>query len=284
MISMTDTLPEVPAAEASLETKAIYDQIITLTGVGSPALIYRHYAVFPEFLDWVWDVIGPELENGHLVREAPAAIDRMTPIEMPKITQQNLSECGLTTSDVKILRAMIATYNRMNPVNLALNDAIRMMLGGKVEGVPEAKPLPPAAPVPPATTMKLPAPIKLDDMDQSLQDTILDISSAIPNVNGVVIPTLYRHVAIWPDLMRHIAPRIAAAIASGAVDVQMERTKDAIAPLTQEVVGRARARDLGPPPIADPVKMVETLDSFLITIPQLIVLGNALENSVEAES
>lgn len=279
---MTDTLPEVPAAEASPEIKAIYDQIMTLTGVGSPALIYRHYAAFPGFLEWVWGVIGPELENGYLVREAPAAVERMAPIEMPKITQQDLLDCGLTAADTQVFGAMLATYNRMNPVNLALNDAIRLMLGGKPDGSAEAKSLPPAASVPPATTMKLPAPIKLDDMDQDLQFTILDISSAIPNVNGVVIPTLYRHMAIWPDLMRHTAPGIAAAIASGAVNLQMERTKDAIAPLTQEIVGRARARDLGLAPIADPAKMVRTLDSFLVTIPQLIVLGNALEHSVEA--
>ncbi len=281
---MTDTLPEVPAAEASPEIKAIYDQIMTLTGVGSPALIYRHYAAFPGFLEWIWGVIGPELENGYLVREAPAAVERMAPIEMPKITQQDLSDCGLTASDTHVFGAMLANYNRMNPVNLALNDAIRLMLGGKSDGSVEAKSLPPAASVPPATTMNLPAPIKLDDMDQDLQTTILDISSAIPNVNGVVIPTLYRHMAIWPDLMRHTAPGIAAVIASGAVNLQMERTKDAIAPLTQEVVGRARTRDLSPAPIADPAEMIRTLDSFLITIPQLIVLGNALEHSVEAEA
>ncbi len=280
---MTDTLPEVAAAEASPETKAIYEQIMTLTGVGSPALIYRHYAVFPGFLEWVWSVIGPELENGYLVREAPAVIDRMAPIEIPKITQQNLSECGLRTSDTEVLRAIFATYNRMNPVNLALNDAIRLMLGDNSNATDETKPLPPAASVPPATTMKLPAPVKLDEMDRDLQDTILDISRAIPNVNGIVIPTLYRHMAIWPDLMRQTAPAIAAAIASGAVNVQMERTKDAIAPLTHEVVGRARARDLGPAPIADPAKMVRTLDSFLITIPQLIVVGNALEHSLKKE-
>lgn len=281
---MTDTLPEVPVAEASPKIRAIYDKIMTLTGVGSPALIYRHYAVFPDFLEWVWDVIGPELENGYLVREAPAAITKMAPIQLPMITQQDLTDCGLAPSDTETLGAMLATYNRMNPVNLALNDAIRMMLSGKVDGTAATKPLPSAAPTPPATTMKLPAPIKLGDMDQDLQETVLDISSAIPNINGVVIPTLYRHVAIWPNLMRLMAPGIATAIASGAVAVQMDRTKDAIAPLTQEVVRRAMSRNIGPAPILDPAKMVKTLNSFLITIPQLIVLGTALEHSLEKKA
>lgn len=280
---MTETLPEIPADEAPPEIKAIYDQIMTLTGVGSPALIYRYYAVFPGLLEWVWDIIGPELKNGYLVREAPDAIKRMKAIDLPKISRQDLTDCGLTASDIEALSAMFATYNRMNPVNLALNAAILKMLASDVDRSTDVKALPPAARVEPATTMKLPAPIKLGDMDQSLQEIVIDISSAIPNTSGVVIPTLYRHVAIWPDLMRLMAPGIATAIASGNVDTQMSRTTDVIAPFTQEVVGRALARNIGPAPIPDPAKLVETLESFLITIPQLIVLGTALDRTVETQ-
>lgn len=278
---MTDTLPEISAADASPETKAIYDQIMTLTGVGSPALIYRHFAVFPGFLEWVWGVIGPELENGHLVREADAAVRCMEQISLPALSKQDLTDCGLSASDTQLLAAIFATYNRMNPVNLGFITAIRMIIAGEVDKAGNEVALPLASPVQPATTMKLPAPINLGDMDKDVQETLLDISSAIPNTNGTVIPTLYRHIAIWPDLMRRIAPGIAAAIASGEVDAKMEQTKKVIDPLTQEIIGRAMARDLGPAPVPDPAKMVETLDSFLVTIPQLIVLTLGLEKSIE---
>lgn len=278
---MTDTLPEISAADASFDTKEIYDQIMTLTGVGSPALIYRHFAVFPGFLEWVWDIIGPELQNGHLVREAPAAVRRMEPISLPSMSKQDLADCGLSTSDIQLLAAMFATYNRMNPVNLGLITAIRMIIAGQVDKTKKIVSLPSAAPAEPATTMKLPAPINLGDMDTDVQETLLDISSSIPNTNGVVIPTLYRHLAIWPDLMRRLAPGIADAIASGDVHKKMEKTKETIDPLTQEIIGRALARNLGPAPVPDPAKMVETLDSFLVTIPQLIVLTLGLEKVVE---
>lgn len=278
---MTDTLPEISAADAPPEIKAIYDQIMTLTGVGSPALIYRHFAVFPGFLEWVWDVIGPELENGYLVREAPAAVRRMDSISLPALGKQDLADCGLSTSDMDLLAAMFATYNRMNPVNLGLITAIRMMIAGHVDQSKSAVPLPQTAPAEPATTMKLPAPVNLNDMDADLQAILLDISSTIPNTNGTVIPTLYRHLAIWPDLMRRIAPGLSTAIKSGDVDAKMEQAKDVMAPLTQEIIGRALARGLGPAPVPDPAKMVETLDSFLVTIPQLIVLALGLEKVVE---
>ena len=278
---MTDTLPEISAADASPEIKAIYDRIMTLTGVGSPALIYRHFAVFPGFLEWVWEVIGPELENGHLVREAPAAARRIEQISLPSMSKQDLADCGLSASDIQLLAAMFATYNRMNPVNLGLITAIRMIIAGEIDKTQNAVTLPHAAPAEPATTMKLPAPINLSDMDSDVQETLLEISSSIPSTHGIVIPTLYRHLAIWPDLMRQVAPVIATAIANGEVHEKMKKTKEIIDPLTQEIIGRALARDLGPAPIPDAAKMVETLDSFLVTIPQLIVLTLGLEKVVE---
>lgn len=278
---MTDTLPEISAADAPPEIKVIYDQIMTLTGVGSPALIYRHFAVFPGFLEWVWDIIGPELENGHLVREAPAAVRRMEQISLPSMSKQDLADCGLSAPDIELLAAMFATYNRMNPVNLGLITAIRMMIAGQVDQSKSAVPLPLASPAKPATKIKLPAPVNLKDMDADLQATLLDISSAIPNTNGTVIPTLYRHLAIWPDLMRRIAPGLGSAIVSGEVDTKMDQVKDVIEPLTQEIIGRALGRGLGLAPVPDAAKMVETLDSFLVTIPQLIVLTLGLEEVVE---
>jgi len=278
---MTDTLPEIAATDASPETKAIYDQIMTLTGVGSPALIYRHFAVFPGFLEWVWEVIGPELENGHLVREAPAAVRRMEQISLPSMSKQDLVGCGLSEPDIQLLAAMFATYNRMNPVNLGLITAIRMMIAGEIDKAQTSTPLPPPAPAEPATMMKLPAPINLNDMGADLQKTLLDISSSIPSTHGIVIPTLYRHLTIWPDLMRRLAPGLANAITTGDIHKKMDMTREAIDPLTQEIIGRALARDLSPAPIPDPAKMVETLDSFLVTIPQLIVLTLGLEKVVE---
>lgn len=278
---MTDTLPEISAADAPPEIKTIYDQIMTLTGVGSPALIYRHFAVYPGLLEWVWKIAGPELENGYLVREAPAAVRRMQQISLPPLSKQDVIDCGLSESDTKSVAAMFATYNRMNPVNLGLITAIRMMIAGQVDRSKDATVLPPASPAEPATTMKLPAPVNLKDMEPDLQEILLDISSSIPSTNGVVIPTLYRHLAIWPNLMRRIAPGLKTAIASGEVDAKMNEVKDVVTPLTQEIIGRAVARDLGPAPVSNPEKMVETLDSFLVTIPQLIVLTLGLEEVVE---
>lgn len=278
---MTDTLPEVAASDADPETRSLYGQIMTLTGVGSPALIYRHFAVFPGFLNWVWKIIGPELENGFLVREAPDLAREVERIRLPKMTTSDLADCGLSEPDIELLGAMFATYNRMNPVNLALITAVRNILADEISESSDAPLLPPADPAQPATTMTLPAPVNLKDMDQDLRSTILDISSAIPSTNGVVIPTLYRHIAIWPELMRRVAPGIASAIQGGDVSKRMIDTVEAIAPLTAQVIGRAGSNGMDKPPIADPTKMVVTLDSFLVTIPQLIVLGIGLDDAIE---
>ena len=61
---MSEALREIAVKDADAETRHIYERIMTLTGVGSPALIYRYFAIFPGFLPWVWEFVGPELESG----------------------------------------------------------------------------------------------------------------------------------------------------------------------------------------------------------------------------
>ena len=47
---MSEALREIAVKDADAETRHIYERIMTLTGVGSPALIYRYFAIFPGFL------------------------------------------------------------------------------------------------------------------------------------------------------------------------------------------------------------------------------------------
>ena len=62
-------LDEIPVATADPDTLAIYQRLMTAAGSGSPALIFRHMAVTPGLLDWVWQAVGDDVKTGW-VREA----------------------------------------------------------------------------------------------------------------------------------------------------------------------------------------------------------------------
>lgn len=271
-------LPEVPVAEADPATGAIYREIMRATGVGTPALIYRHMAVYPGLLEWVWRLAGPEIESGYIVRHALHAVDSIPAPTLPEITAETFRAAGVDVEGQRTIRALLATYNRMNPVNAVVFTVIRAMLTG---GTVEAGPLGEAPEVTIVTPAPLPAPIDVADMPADLQATVRVLSDAIPDAGGAVVtPTLYRHFAIWPDFLRMVAPGLQAALDSGAIGVAMSQSLSALRPLIGDVLGRARGRGLPPAPIADAQALARTLDSFLVMIPQLIVIGRAFERAI----
>ncbi len=274
---MTETLPEVAVTDASPETAAIYERIMETTGVGSPALIYRHFAIYPGLLEWVWDTVGPELESGRAIAHALDAVRRTSVVALPGVDVKEMRNAGVDEDDHRVVDAMLATYNRMNPVNLSLITAIRDLIDPAAEPA-KASPLPSSPEAPAAMPQKLPAPVNLNDMPNHVRETVLGLSAAIPSPGTQVIPTLYRHLAIWPNFLTHLAPGLLDAMQRGEVEARMDDLNANMRPLIADVTNRAR--DASTPPLDDPAAMVRTLNSFLYTIPQLVVVGTALRAAI----
>ena len=277
---MTNVLPEIPVKDADPATREIYERIMSATGVGSPALIYRHFAVYPGMLGWVWDIVGAPLESGYAAGHALDAVATTPVVSLAAVHTDEMRADGISAEAHRTIDAMLATYNRMNPVNLSLIMAIRDLIASdEKSGTPPA-PLPPVTAPPPATALKLPAPLDLDAMPDDVRRAVLELSAAIPSPGAQVIPTLYRHLAIWPDFLLRVAPGLADAMQRGEVEARMRDLSAAMQPLIDNVTYEARAGNPPPPPISDPAAMIETLNSFLYTIPQLVVVGTALRTAI----
>ncbi len=281
---MSGALTEIAVTDADAETRHIYERIMTLTGVGSPALIYRHFAVFPGFLPWVWGFVGPELESGLLAGHALKNAEDLPVVPLPAVSAQNLKDCGIDTEAHALIDAILATYNRMNPINLALIAAIRNKLDVNFRRPSNAINLEMIEAPAPGPAHSLPAPLNVDTMTDELKAKIAELSAAIPSPGAQVTPTLYRHLAIWPKFVFHLAPGILTAIERGDVKERMEMLTHATQPLIQHVMQRADERQLPDAPLDDPAAMVRTLDTFAYVIPQLIVIGAALRQAIPASN
>ena len=281
---MSDSLAEIPVSEADAETRAVYDQIMAATDVGSPALIYRYLAVTPGLLNWVWDLAGPDVESGHVTAHALAAAGRVSVLSLPPIGAADFAACGVDAGGQRMIDAMLATYNRMNPVNLALISAVRDLIKAPTDDSKTATVLPAAAPLASgAKAIELPAPVNVAAMPADLQRLVGSLSATIPSPDGSTItPTLYRHFAHYPAFLRLIVPMLQAAIDSGAVAERMAQLQIEMQPLIDDVTFRARGQQPPPPPLADTAPTLQTLDSFLIMIPQLIVIGTGLAAAIAA--
>ena len=283
-MSNAGALAEIAVSNADAETRHIYERIMTLTGVGSPALIYRHFAVFPGFLPWVWKFVGPELESGLLAGHALKNVDDLPVVSLPAVSAQDLTDCGIDSGAHALIDAMLATYNRMNPINLALIAAIRNKLDVNFHRPSCATNLEMIEAPAPGPVHSLPAPLNVDTMSNELRTKIAELSAAIPSPGVQVTPTLYRHLAIWPKFVFHLAPGILAAIERGDVEERMSMLTEATQPLIQYVMQRADERQLPDAPLDDPAAMVRTLDTFAYVIPQLVVIGTALRKAIPASN
>jgi hypothetical protein len=265
-------LNEILYEDADPATQAVYRKLMAATGSGSPALIYRHLAIYPGLLDWIWQAVEAEIAGGwprHLIWQMTDALE---PIPLPGISTDDL-----TPEDRQVIDDMLQSYNRMNPVNLILIGAMRRLIGGNISDTPELEPLTDISSAPPAPP-DLPRPPAVASLPQDLQDLLLNLSSKIPDTGAETTPTMYRHFAIWPDFMRRVGNSLMPALndLDAATHAFFHRTE----PLIQTLA--ARAKSPGPmPAVPDKAALMKTLDGFLYVIPHMVVIGKALEKAIK---
>jgi len=198
----TAILPEIREAEASPEIAAIYAALNEGIGIGQVNLIWRHAAALPGVLDWLWVQAAPALASGAAAaaREAiAAAITLPTPAALPK------------PQDHAALAALVEIYNRGNLTNLALLSAILLRQQGIAPGVP----------LPPATRgvmLSAPPPLpRLAGLPGAQQAQIRALTAAHGLSDAAVVPSLYLHLALWPDFLALLPELLGSLQADGGL-------------------------------------------------------------------
>ncbi len=270
------TFPQVPVAEADDATLAIYRQAMAAAGAGSPALFFRHSAIYPGMLDWLWSAVGPDIAAGWPSREVWKIVDDHPVVALPGLP---MDDAGRDT-----VRNMLVSYNRMNSMNYAIVGAVRGLVTG--DGPP-----PPQTPfsetpfTPPPPMPDLPPPRRLNELDADQRAAVLKVCRTHRpiQIGGQVVdvpPTLYMHAALWP--VYYTAAMREVDNAMDALDAATQDLAAQCAPLIGQVLANARARDPGPPPLDDPADLISVMDAFMYLSPHMVVVGRALEVALDA--
>jgi hypothetical protein len=278
------TFPEVPFAEADPATLTIYRKLMTAAGSGSPALIFRHMATYPGLLDWVWAAVGDDLDAGWPREAVMRIVENQPRVLLPTFGAGELAADGVDATAREVIGHMLTSYNRMNPVNLIAVGAARALIAGD-DLAPPAFPFSEHAAEPPAPPPDLPAPLKMEAIDDALNARIANICRTIPKaeIAGAAVdvtPTMYRHFAIWPGFMNSVADRLDLAMEQ--LDTETLGFAAACRPLVSQLLQKAKARNVGPAPLDDPAQLLQVLDTFGYVIPHMVVVGEALEEALTA--
>lgn len=229
---MTALPPEIAEADAEGRIAELYADIRATAGLPMVNMLYRRMAAQPACLEWVWATVRPALVSG----AAGAAAAALRAHIEAACAAGTLPRIAGTPAEPGTVAAIIEAYNRANPKNVVLMAAC----AAARDGVPgTAAPLPSApalAPLP-----GLPAMIAPADMDPVARDAIARLTAHRSGTPSV--PSIYRHLARWPDWLARVADGFTPLLADGTVAARVAGAREEAARL-----GPALATPPGPPP------------------------------------
>jgi hypothetical protein len=186
---------EITETEAPDNIREIYTDIRACLGAPMVNLVYRHMATIPGCLEWAWGTLRPLFASG-MIPELATRIRR--DVNFP--TTVPIARAALAGMDQAAIAATLDGYNHANPMNLIALEVLRLSLAHGPEGtVPNSEtPLPAEAP-------KLPAMVDPASADAEIARLLNILARQGTGVDGGVVPSLYRHLAHWPDLLTLVA-------------------------------------------------------------------------------
>jgi hypothetical protein len=254
------SLPELREADAPPAIAATYAALRDATGVPQVNLIWRHAATLPGVLEWLWAQARPALESGAVAGARDRTAARLVLPDLPRLD----APPGVA--------ALVETYNRGNLTNLALLTALRLR-GAGVAPAEAGAPAPIGAPLAPPPPLP-----RLADLPPALADTAHALAARHGLSDAAVMPSLYLHLAHWPQVLAAMPVTLAPLFADGV----LAQARDAAVAAAQ-AEAPALIATLGPAPHApaDLPRFLQTLAVFTReVIPGMIPVGLALRRAM----
>jgi hypothetical protein len=217
------SLPEILEEEAVGTIAETYTEIRAVLAVPVVNLLYRHLAAEPGRLESTWAALRPNLAHPATRRFAvqlAETADRARP-RVASLDRGDLVRSGVRAADLRRARATLAVYERANGLNLlAVSGLLRGTPGSADTGAaPVSESARSGEILPMADRVSLEAPTR----------AILDqLSAAVARPrDGTLVPSLYRHLASRPALLRLVWEKVGHALTasqlSGAAEIVQEQ-------------------------------------------------------------
>ncbi|CAN5518788.1 hypothetical protein BH11PSE7_BH11PSE7_32260 [soil metagenome] len=265
-------LPEVALDTAPPRVRLIYREIQDLSGARMPALIFRRLAVRPPALEWVWQSLNPVLRDGWLQDQARLLMEQL---KFPPTPQLLAIASGVDVGeqDLATVQKILKTYNRVNPINLLVVKTALLLLGPVSSNCFDHRRL-----LLPPELAPIPDPLSLEEIEPTCRQIVLELSSFVPaSSDGILVPTLYRHLARWPELFSQLA----APIKQRLVDGTLQSCADHFSSTADTVASKLCTTNSGLEVGMDLKVFVKmACEPFLTSIPQLSVIGKMLETEI----
>lgn len=204
-----DPIPAIAETEAAGTIAALYADIRATLGVNVVNLVWRHLATVPGALDAIWAAVKPVYVSGQVATAAGALRETLPLPVLPRWPRAALLAAGV---DLDGVGAVLASYDRSNAMNqVALTAALL-----KLDGVsPDAAVV--ARPDGGGIAAPLPTLLALDAMAPATAELVRAIDR-LGERQGVILASMYRHLAHWPGFLAMAWTLIAPLAADGRLE------------------------------------------------------------------
>jgi hypothetical protein len=196
---------ELIESEAPPEISLVYDELRTAIGIPVVNLIWRHLASLPDVLSWAWTTVRPVTGSTILAE----GINQLEAIALKNVAHS----AALFPAIPDDAMAVVETYNRGNCINLQLLTALRRAVAGEPTG--NGGHLPIAVPL--TRLPRIPVMPRMEALDPSVRAIVLDLAALHGAAKNGVVPSLYRHLALWPGLLPDLYRACAQLMTDGSI-------------------------------------------------------------------
>jgi hypothetical protein len=248
-------LAEIAEAEAVGEVATIYRRIKEVQGSPVVNLIWRHLATIEGGLAWAWPLAEgarPKIEI--TMKPMLEFIDRC-------VAGHGLVGVKLTPpppTAVEVLRA----YERGNCWNLLATTILAAVRSGVSPPGGGSEPVS-FAPI----LGSVPALLRYSDLDDRTRVQVDELSSVGPGSSSGVRPSLWLHLANWPDLLNEVAASCPPILASAGFGTAC----DGVLEYAAVLLGLAPLRVV---PVPDSIDLA--IGAFRKRLPEMLLMGRVL--------
>ena len=215
----TDPVVAVTEQNAEGQVAEIYQDIRATLGVPVVNLIWRHLATFPGALEWSWASVKPLYEENIIHAEASALRRKISvPVDVG-LSPLHLKASGLTEDDIYSIKVVLDSYHKSNAMNLISLSSLLAKLNGKSSNSANYIDLLDSGETK-GVDGRMPELIPLNSMPESIRNLVMDINK----IGGreQILPSMYRHLANWPQFLALISLLILPFEKKGILETYIE--------------------------------------------------------------
>lgn len=273
-------LAELSEQNATGEIARIYAEIRELCAVPYVSSLQRHLATRTGWLEWAWAIVRPAFVDGSAQTQAWQLATALDIHPLPSLSRSALRLLGVDASGEQVIRDVCNSFIRVSPTNLMLSGLLRQVLKGDL---PRGGDRTNDYWTPPPSLPALPPLVHPDDLTVDQHAVLFQLGTEVDG--EPFVPGLYRMLAHWPAYLAHLAtvlvPRFDDEETTACCRSLLQRIDAAI----PDLFACLPAQDNLPlaPPLDEYGAVLEVLNRYRKTSPEMVVLGRLIRDALPAD-